>query len=112
MDNERSMLLRIYTDQAAYFGDQRLYEVVAIRARTAGLAGATVLLALVGFGRTAHVHRRHVLEDEQSVVVEIIDKESKLRAFVESLTDMGDLGLVTIEPVEVLVSRTAHELKS
>lgn len=102
-----SALLRIYTDEAAYFGDRRVYEVVAVRAREAGLAGVTVLQALLGFGRTPHLHVRHLLEDDQSVVIEIVDEEHKLRRFAESLGDLPDIGLVTLEQVEVLARRVA-----
>ena len=101
-----SKLLRIFTDEAAYFGDRRVFEVVAIRAREAGLAGATVLKALIGFGHTPHLHTRHLLEDDQSVVIEIVDEEQKLRAFAASLSDLPDIGLVTLEAVEVLRSPT------
>lgn len=97
-----SKLLRIFTDEAAYFGDRRVFEVVAIRAREAGLAGATVLQALVGFGHTPHLHARRLLEDDQSVVIEIVDEEQKLRAFASSLADLPDIGLITLEAVEVL----------
>ena len=95
-------LLRIYTDEAAYFGDRKVFEVIALRAREAKLAGATVLMALIGFGRKAHVHTRHLLEDDQSVVVEIVDEETKLRAFVGGLSDLPHVGLVTLEQVEIL----------
>jgi len=97
-----SKLLRIYTDEAAYFGDRKVFEVVAIRARERGLAGATVLQALLGFGHTPNLHARRFLEDGQSVVVEIVDEEERLRAFADSLVDLPDLGLITLEAVEVL----------
>ncbi len=95
-------LLRIYTDEAAYFGDRKVFEVIAIRAREANLAGATVLMALIGFGRTAHVHTRHILNDDQSVIIEIVDEETRLRDFVASLAEIPDIGLITLEAVEVL----------
>jgi PII-like signaling protein len=95
-------LLRIYTDEAAYFGDRKVFEVIATRARDAKLAGATVLTARIGFGRSAHMHTRHVLDDDQSVVVEIVDAEDRLRAFVADLADVPDIGLITLEQVEVL----------
>lgn len=97
-----SKLLRIYTDEAAYFGDRKVFQIVAIRAREAGLAGATVLQALIGFGHTPHLHTRQLLEDDQSVVIEIVDEESKLRAFAASLSDLPDIGLMTLAAVEVL----------
>ncbi len=95
-------LLRIYTDEAAYFGDRKVFEEVATRARDAKMAGATVLRALFGFGRSAHQHRKHFLEDDQSLVIEIVDEDARLRAFVASLDDMHGIGLITLEAVEVL----------
>lgn len=100
--SKRSKLLRIYTDEAAYFGDRKVLEVVASRAREAKMAGLTILEALVGFGRSAHVHRRHVLESDRAVVIEIVDEEASLRAFVKGLADIPDIGLMTLEAVEVL----------
>jgi PII-like signaling protein len=90
-----SSLLRIYTDEAAYFGDRKVYEVVASRARDEHLSGVTVLEALLGFGRSAHVHRRHVLENDRAVVIEIVDSD-----------DVAGSGLITLEPVEVLRSES------
>lgn len=95
-------LLRIYTDEAAYFGDRKVYEVVASMARDAGLAGVTVLEALIGFGRSAHVHRRHVLESDRAVVIEIIDEDTRLRTFAGTLDDIPEIGLMTFEAIEVI----------
>jgi PII-like signaling protein len=95
-------LLRIYTDESAYFGDRRVYEEIAARARRSGLAGATVVQALFGFGRSPNAHRRHVLEDEQSLVIEIVDEEIRLRVFASGIGDVDGIGLMTLEAVEVL----------
>lgn len=95
-------LLRIYTDEAAYYGDRKVFEEVATRARDARMAGATVLRALFGFGHSAHQHRKHFLEDDQSLVIEIVDDDARLRAFVAELSDIAGIGLITLEAVEVL----------
>lgn len=100
--DEPTKLLRIYTDESAYFGDNKLYTVIATRARDAPMAGVTVLRAMIGFGRSARVHQRHILENEQSILIEIIDSDARLRRFVDSLADLTDIGLVTLEAVEVL----------
>lgn len=105
--SEQAKLLRIYTDEAAYFGDRKVFEVVATRARDAKMAGVTVLQALFGFGRSVHVHRRHVLEDDQSLVLEIVDKDARLRAFAASLADVTGIGLMTLEVVEILGGEAA-----
>ncbi|HQT54705.1 DUF190 domain-containing protein [Phenylobacterium ferrooxidans] len=101
----QTKLLRIYTDEGAYFGDRKVFEVIASRAREAKLAGATVLMALLGFGRKAQLHTRHVLDDDQSVIIEIVDEESRLRDFIASLSEIPDIGLVTLENIEVLALR-------
>lgn len=95
-------LMRLYTDEAAYFGDRKVFEIVTERARSAGVAGATVLRALIGFGHTPHLHRRHVLDDDQALIIELLDHESRLRTFLETLSDLEHLGPVTLEAVEVL----------
>ncbi|ESQ87990.1 hypothetical protein ABAC460_17515 [Asticcacaulis sp. AC460] len=96
-------LLRIYTSESAYFGDSKVFAVIATRARDAKMSGATVLQALVGFGKSAHLRTRHVLEDDQALVIEIVDEEDRLRAFVASISDVTGIGLITMEAVEVLV---------
>ena len=100
--SKATRLLRIYTDESAYIGDRRVFEYIASLARENKLAGVTVLEALIGFGRSAHLHRRHVLESDRSVVIEIVDEDVKLREFVTALRDVPDIGLMTLEAVEIL----------
>jgi PII-like signaling protein len=107
MENS-ARLLRIYTDETAYFGDRKVLEVIASRARDARLAGLTVLEATIGFGRSAHVHRHHVFESDHAVVIEIVDEEEALRTFVISLGDVPDIGLMTLEAVEIVGGRHAE----
>ena len=95
-------LLRIYTDEASYYGDRKVFEEVATRARDSKLAGATVVQALFGFGRSVHQHRRHILEDNRSLVIEIVDAEPRLRFFAASLGDIEGIGLLTLEAVEII----------
>jgi len=107
---QRVKLLRIYTDEAAYLGDRKVLEVIVSRARESGMAGATILDARLGFGRSAHMHRRHVFESDRAVVIEIVDEEKRLRAFVGSLGDIPDVGLMTLEAVEVLGGKARDAL--
>ena len=102
-------LLRIYTDEAAHFGDEKVSEVVAERARKAKLAGVTVVLALFGFGHSAHQHRHHLLDEDQPLIIEIIDEEAHLRAFAASLADIPGIGLITLEAVEILFEASSSE---
>lgn len=100
----QAVLLRIYTDENALVGDRSLIDVIVHRARNAHLAGATVLRGRKGFGESArlHEHRPFALSDNLPVVVEIVDEEARLRAFLAALDDLQDIGLVTFEKVEVV----------
>lgn len=97
-------LLRVYTDEAAYYGDRRVSDEIIDRVRDAGLAGITVLQASAGFRRGSRAHARRVLEDEQSLVIEIVDGETALTAFAAALMDVPHIGLITLEAVRVLHS--------
>ena len=95
-------LLRVYTDETAYFGDRKVFELIAERARDARLGGATVIEAMIGIGRSAHTHRRHILENDRSVVIEIVDEDVRLRTFMAGLRDLKGIGLMTLEAVEIV----------
>jgi len=97
-------LLRIYTEEARRDGGRALYESVVLKARGAGLAGATVLRGPMGFGQSARIHNANILDLSANLplVIEIVDAEAKLRDFAASIVGMPDIGLVTLEKVEVL----------
>lgn len=109
--DDQAKLLRIYTDEAAYFGDLKVFEVIASRAREAKLVGATILEALLGFGVSTHVHRPNILQSDRALVIEIIDRESSLRSFVTQLDDIPDIGLITLEAVEVLGGKAREAIQ-
>ncbi|NQE65330.1 MULTISPECIES: DUF190 domain-containing protein [unclassified Caulobacter] len=100
----QAVLLRIYTDDNASVGDRSLRDVIVQRAREARLAGATVLRGNKGFGESARVHEPRPFEfnDNLPIVIEIVDEEARLRAFLPALADLKDIGLMTFEKVEVL----------
>jgi PII-like signaling protein len=100
----QSALLRIYTEEARRDGGRPLYESVVLKARDAGLAGATVLRGLMGYGVSARLHTAKILDLSANLplVIEIVDAEPKLRDFAAGIVGMSDIGLVTLEKVEVL----------
>jgi len=61
-----------------------------------------VIEAMIGIGRSAHTHRRHILENDRSVVIEIVDDDAKLRTFMTGLRDLKGIGLITLEAVEII----------
>jgi PII-like signaling protein len=97
-------LLRIFTRERARGGGRALYEAIVLKAREAGLAGATVLRGPLSFGQSKKLHNANILNisDDLPIVIEIVDGEEKLRAFCRSLEDFKNIGLVTLEKVEIL----------
>ena len=104
MQAPQQAMLRIYTEEGKRNGDGPLYEHIVLKARAAGLAGATVLRGPMGYGQTAVLHTAKILDlsAKLPLVIEIVDAEDKIRAFLAGLEGIGDLGLVTLETVEVV----------
>jgi PII-like signaling protein len=100
----QAALLRIYTEEGHRDGGHALYQSIVVKAREQGLAGATVLRGPMGFGESNRLHNANILDLSANlpIVIEIVDAEDKLRAFVAGLGGMKDVGLVTLEKVEVL----------
>jgi PII-like signaling protein len=102
---QRAALLRIFTDETARSGEGHpLFEAIVLKAREAKLAGATVLRGVMGFGQSTRLHTASILDlsGDLPLVIEIVDAEDKLRAFLPTLESMRDIGLVTLEKAEVL----------
>lgn len=99
-----SALMRIYTDESARAGHKALFEAIVLKARDMGLAGATVLRGPMGFGHSHHIHTASILNLSESLplVIELVDEEAKLKDFCNALESFQDIGLVTLEKVQVL----------
>jgi len=80
-----------------------VYDEIVVRARAAGLAGATVTRGVEGYGRHSLVHTARLvsLSSDLPMVVEIVDEPAKIRAFLNQLDEVVTGGLVTVEEVEV-----------
>jgi uncharacterized protein len=100
----KAALLRIYTDESARARHKALFEAIVTKARDEGIAGATVLRGPMGFGHSHRIQNASILNlsGNLPVVIEIVDTEVRLREFLASLEDMKDIGLVTLEKVEIL----------
>jgi PII-like signaling protein len=99
-----AVLLRVFTSISDHWKLGPLYIGIVERAREQHLAGATVLCGPLGFGQSAKMHTRHLFTPNQDlpVVVEIVDSEEKIEAFLPVLDEMMESGLVTIEKAKVL----------
>jgi len=101
---EDGSLLRIFIGESDRHGHQPLYEVIVLKARELGLAGATVLRGVMGFGKHSILHTAKILRlsEDLPMVIEIVDSAEKINDFLPVLNEMIKDGLVTIERVKVL----------
>jgi PII-like signaling protein len=99
-----AVLLRIFFGEDDRFNRQPLHEAIVRKAREMQLGGATVLRGHIGFGHSSHIHTTKILRLSQDlpVIVEIVDAQDKIDAFLPVLDTMMTSGLVTIEKVQVL----------
>jgi len=101
MNGQPAKLLRIYVTEGDQYGGKPLYEAIVHRCRELNVAGATVFRALEGFGETAELHRRHVFQADQPIVVTIVESVEKARQILPELEAMMNSGMIAITDVEV-----------
>ena len=103
LDGEGS-LLRIYLGELDKWHHQPLYEAIVLKARELHLAGATVLRGAMGFGKSSRLHTTKILRlsYDLPVVIEIVDQEAKINAFLPELDKMMGDGLVTLEKIHII----------
>lgn len=101
---EDGYLLRVFIGESDKCGHTPLYEEIVLKAREAGLAGATVLRGVMGFGKNSILHTAKILRlsEDLPMIVEIVDSLEKVEAFVPTLDEMIKDGLVTIEKIRVI----------
>jgi len=96
--------LRIFLGENDRYDGKPLYEAIVLAARKVGLAGATVLRGPMGFGHSSRLHTAKILRlsADLPLLIEIVDSEEKINAFLPTLDAMMGSGLVTLEKVKVL----------
>ena len=110
-------LLRIFIGEADKHRHLPLFEVIVREARTAGLAGATAWRGILSYGRSSRVRSASVLDlsSDLPIVIEIVDEESKVNAFLPRLQALIEEarsgGLVTMEKVQIIRYLHAGETK-
>lgn len=101
------LLLRIYLGESDHWHAKPLYQAIVGRMRERGLAGATVLRGIEGFGAKQHLHTSRILSlsEDLPVLIEAVDAEDKIRAIIPEIDEMLGDGLMTLEKVEVITYR-------
>jgi PII-like signaling protein len=99
-----AVLLRIFLGESDKWHGKPLYEAIVLKAREMHLAGATVLRGPMGFGHSSRLHTAKILRlsEDLPLIIEIVDAEEKINAFLPELDAMMGSGLVTMEKVKVL----------
>lgn len=110
MDPVEAIQLTVYTGDSFRHGNKRLYRAVVELLHSEGIAGATVLHGIEGYGGDKQIHTSRILDLSRDlpVVVIAIDRAEKIEAVLPKLDEMVDKGLVTIQPVRVVLSRPAE----
>jgi uncharacterized protein len=109
-----SKLLRIFIGEIDKVGHQPLYEAIVFAARKQGMAGATVLKGIMSFGASSRVHTAKLIDisEDLPIVVEIVDEEEKINAFVPMVSNLLEQaacgGLITVEKAFVLYYKGKH----
>jgi len=101
---EDAVLLRIFIGESDRYRHQPLYESIVLKAREMHMAGATVLRGPMGFGKSSHLHTAKILRLSMDlpIVIEIVDSEEKVNAFLPVLDKIMGGGLVTLERAKVI----------
>jgi PII-like signaling protein len=101
---QEAVLLRIFIGESDRWRHQPLYEALVFKAREMHLGGATVLRGPMGFGKSSRLHTAKILRVSRDlpVVIEIVDSQEKIEAFLPVVDEMMDSGLVTMERAQVI----------
>src|SRR5881398_1310414 len=107
---EEAVLLRIFIGESDRWHHQPLYEALVFKAREMHLGGATVLRGPMGFGKSSRLHTAKILRLSMDlpIVIEIVDSEETINAFLPALAEMMSGGMVTLERVQVIEYRHAE----
>lgn len=100
----QAKLLRIYIGETDRWHGQPLYMAILLKAREMGLAGGTVFRGIAGYGANSVIHTANILRlsEDLPVVIEIVDADEKIQAFLPALDEMVQEGLILMREVEVV----------
>jgi uncharacterized protein len=102
-------LLRIYVGESDTWHGKPLYQAIVERVRSEGLAGATAIRGIEGFGADSRIHTSRILRlsEDLPVLIEIADSAERVERILPILDEMVTEGLVTLENVEIIAYRSS-----
>jgi len=100
---EEGYLLRIFIGESDRHNGKLLYEWIVIKAREEGLAGATVMRGMMGFGAHSRMHTFKIerLSQDLPIIIEIVDTREKLEKFLSLIDNEIEEGLATLEKAQI-----------
>jgi PII-like signaling protein len=100
-------LLRIFIGESDRWHGRPLAEAIVLMLREEGLAGATVVRGIEGFGAASRIHTAHILQlsEDLPIVIEVVDQEERIRGLLPKLDEMVSEGMVCIADVEIVMYR-------
>ena len=103
-ERTRGKLLRIFVDEDDRYEGKPLYMAIVDALKAAGFAGATVLKGIEGYGirKTVHAARTFDMSTNMPILIEVIEEDSKIAAFMPALRAMVSEGLITLESLELM----------
>ncbi|WP_287154983.1 DUF190 domain-containing protein [Candidatus Solincola tengchongensis] len=103
----KAKLLSIYIGEQDHFHHRPLYQVIVERLREKGLAGATVLRGIEGYGKSSRIHTASILRlsEDLPVVIQVIDREERIRSVLPVIDELVKEGLVTVQDLDVMIYR-------
>lgn len=104
-------LLRIFVGEADRWHGRPLAEAIVLMLRREGLAGATVVRGIEGFGADSRIHSAHILRlsEDLPIVIEVVDRDERIRAVLPMLEEMVQEGLVCLADVDIVMYRHSGE---
>jgi len=98
-------LLRVFIGEQDKWKGVPLYEAIVLLAKEKKMAGATVIKGCMGFGRKSHMHTAKILRlsEDLPLIIEMVDSEEKINAFLPHLDEMVKEGLITLERAHVIM---------
>ena len=100
-------LLRIIIGEGSHYEGKHLYEWIVIKARECGIAGATVVRGMIGYGANSRIKTSSILclSDDLPVIIELIDTRRMLEEFLDVIDPVIKEGVVTLEEMHVHMYR-------
>lgn len=108
---DEGVLLRVFVGESDRYDGKPVYEQIVHKARELGLAGATAIRGIMGFGAASRIHTAKVLRlsEDLPVVIEIVDTEENIERILPFLDEVVTEGLVTMEHAEIIKYRSGQQ---